>query len=259
VQIDLRQDIALISDAIASRVDEVASSITGALEERSEHITRALSSAGDNMIIALGERGGDLLDRLEEASTQTAASVLDASEKLTASLNFKTGHVHEEFADRPRSRLSERAPRQDHLRIRAALDRHRRRHHVALGRRRDQRRGSDRTYLRLAEEFQRQPADGTRHRGAALSEQIDEAGNRLADRVLTSGDKAGEALDVTVSTLVAKVVSQTESAHETLSNQIGLFDGLVKEQGNEARSDWRATAAPSARSSPAISPSSTAP
>lgn len=43
VQIDLRQDIALISDAIASRVDEVASSITGALEERSEHITpRAL-------------------------------------------------------------------------------------------------------------------------------------------------------------------------------------------------------------------------
>ena len=35
VQIDLRQDIALISDAIASRVDEVASSITGALEERS--------------------------------------------------------------------------------------------------------------------------------------------------------------------------------------------------------------------------------
>ena len=34
VQIDLRHDIALISDAIASRVDEVAKSITGALEER---------------------------------------------------------------------------------------------------------------------------------------------------------------------------------------------------------------------------------
>ena len=32
VQIDLRHDIALISDAIASRVDEVAKSITGALE-----------------------------------------------------------------------------------------------------------------------------------------------------------------------------------------------------------------------------------
>ena len=42
VQIDLRHDIALISDAIASRVDEVAKSITGALEERGAHITGAL-------------------------------------------------------------------------------------------------------------------------------------------------------------------------------------------------------------------------
>ncbi len=66
VQIDLRQDIALISDAIASRVDEVASNITATLEERSQHITSALGTAGDNMIIALGERGGDLLDRLRK-------------------------------------------------------------------------------------------------------------------------------------------------------------------------------------------------
>src|SRR5216683_1504398 len=97
VQIDLRHDIALISDAIASRVDEVAKSITGALEERGEHITRALGNAGDNMILALGERGGDLLDRLEEASAETTRAVLDASERLTTSLNFKTGHVHDEF------------------------------------------------------------------------------------------------------------------------------------------------------------------
>jgi hypothetical protein len=56
VQIDLRHDIALISDAIASRVDEVAKSITGALEERGAHITGALSNAGDNMILALGDQ-----------------------------------------------------------------------------------------------------------------------------------------------------------------------------------------------------------
>ena len=73
VQIDLRHDIALISDAIASRVDEVAKSITGALEERGAHITGALSHAGDNMILALGERGGDLLDRLEEAAPRPRA------------------------------------------------------------------------------------------------------------------------------------------------------------------------------------------
>lgn len=70
--------IALISDAIAPRVDEVAKSITGALEERGAHITSALSHAGDNMILALGERGGDLLDRLEEASAETTRAVLDA-------------------------------------------------------------------------------------------------------------------------------------------------------------------------------------
>ena len=43
------------------------------------------------MILALGERGGDLLDRLEEASAETTRAVLDASERLTTSLNFKTG------------------------------------------------------------------------------------------------------------------------------------------------------------------------
>src|SRR5690242_4918851 len=39
VQIDLRHDIALISDTIASRVDEVAKSITGTLEERGANST----------------------------------------------------------------------------------------------------------------------------------------------------------------------------------------------------------------------------
>ena len=114
VQIDLRHDIALISDAIASRVDEVAKSITGALEERGAHITSALGHAGDNMILALGERGGDLLDRLEEASAETTRAVLDASERLTTSLNFKTGHVHDEFvdlADRVHEMLNERIDR----------------------------------------------------------------------------------------------------------------------------------------------------
>ena len=114
VQIDLRHDIALISDAIASRVDEVAKSITGALEERGAHITSALGNAGDNMILALGERGGELLDRLEEASAETTRSVLDASERLTTSLNFKTGHVHDEFADladRVHEMLNERIDR----------------------------------------------------------------------------------------------------------------------------------------------------
>ncbi|MGL1316055.1 hypothetical protein ACSTJS_24595, partial [Vibrio parahaemolyticus] len=64
------------------------------------------------------------------------------------------------------------------------------------------------------------------------TEKIFDSMKNSSESLLSSGDKAGEALDVTISTLVAKVVSQTESAHETLSSQIGLFDGIVKEHGN---------------------------
>src|SRR5260370_544568 len=70
-------------------------------------------------------------------------------------------------------------------------------------------------------------------RSGDLVSKIDDASNRLATQILTSGDKASEALDVTVNTLVAKVVSQTETAHDTLSLQISAFEELVKNQGGE--------------------------
>ena len=46
-------------------------------------------------------------------------------------------------------------------------------------------------------------------------------------------DKATEALDVTVNSLVGKVVSQTENAHDSLSLQMSAFDELVKDKGAE--------------------------
>src|SRR5213078_4195284 len=70
-------------------------------------------------------------------------------------------------------------------------------------------------------------------RSGDLVNKIDEAGNRLATRILTSGDKASDALDVTVNSLIAKVVGQTETAHDSLSLQMSAFDELVKEQGAE--------------------------
>ena len=224
VQIDLRHDIALISDAIASRVDEVAKSITGALEERGAHITSALSNAGDNMILALGERGGDLLDRLEEASAETTRAVLDASERLTTSLNFKTGHVHDEFvdlADRVHEMLNERIDR-----ITAEFEQRSSTIVDGISDRTEQvhdslKNSSDSLLLELE------------LRSGDLVSKIDDAGNRLATQILTSGDKASEALDVTVNSLVAKVVSQTETAHDTLSLQMSAFDELVKNQGGE--------------------------
>jgi hypothetical protein len=224
VQIDLRHDIALISDAIASRVDEVAKSITGALEERGAHITSALSNAGDNMILALGERGGDLLDRLEEASAETTRAVLDASERLTTSLNFKTGHVHDEFvelADRVHEMLNERLDRitsefeQRSSTIVDGISDRTEQVHDSL------KNSSDSLLLELE------------LRSGDLVNKIDESGNRLASKILTSGEKASDALDVTANSLVAKVIGQTESAHDALALQMSAFDELVKNQGGE--------------------------
>lgn len=224
VQIDLRQDIALISDAIAARVDDVTTNITQMLDERSQHITGAFSAAGDNMLVALGERGGDLLDRLEEASSQTAQAVLEATEQLTANLNFKTSHIQEEFADLAdgiHELLNEKIERitgDFEERAVAIVD-------------------GITTRTEQVHDTLRNSGDSLLNemdlRSADMAAKVDEAGNRLADLILTSGDKAGEALDVTVNALVAKVVSQTESSHETLAERIGAFENLLKEQGGE--------------------------
>ncbi len=63
-------------------------------------------------------------------------------------------------------------------------------------------------------------------RSGDLVGKIDEAGQRLAGNIVTSGDKAADALDATVNSLVSRVVNQTETAHDTLSLQINAFDEL---------------------------------
>jgi len=223
VQADLRQDIAFFSEALESRVDEVAKSITSALEERGAHITHALSNAGDNMILALGERGGDLLDRLEHASSETTRAVLDASERLTAVLNFKTGHVDEEFAD-----LADRIHEMLTERINSVADEFEQRS-VAI--------------VDGVSERTEQVHDSLKNSGDSLlleldlrsndlSTKIDEASNRLSNQIVTSGDKAGEALNDTVNTLVTKVMRQSETAHDSLSLQMNAFQELVTNQGS---------------------------
>ena len=99
VHLDLSHDISSVSEHVASKVNDSADRITQALTEKGEHITLALGRAGDSMIGALGERGGDLLERLERASQETAHAIAGASDRLTASLNFKTDHITEEFAE----------------------------------------------------------------------------------------------------------------------------------------------------------------
>jgi hypothetical protein len=98
VHLDLSHDITAVSDLVAEKVSETAQRITRTLADKGEHITLALGHAGDSMISALTERGGDLLERLEHTSEETTRAITSASERLTTSLNFKTDHIHEEFA-----------------------------------------------------------------------------------------------------------------------------------------------------------------
>jgi hypothetical protein len=99
VHIDLTQDLSTISDLVGQQVNEAAQRITHALAERGEHITLTLGQIGDNMVAQLSERGGDLLDRLEAASDETSRAITSASERLNSSLDFKTNHIGEEFAE----------------------------------------------------------------------------------------------------------------------------------------------------------------
>ena len=97
VHLDLAHDITSVGDLVADKVNEVAQRVTRSLTEKGEHITLALGHAGDSMIDALSERGSTLLDRLETTSDQATIAISSASDRLSASLNFKT--VHDEFAD----------------------------------------------------------------------------------------------------------------------------------------------------------------
>src|SRR5437879_12522002 len=54
-------------------------------------------------------------------------------------------------------------------------------------------------------------------RSGDLVSKIDDAGNRLATQILPSGDTPSDPLDVTVHTLVAKVLSHPEAAHDPLT------------------------------------------
>ena len=99
VHVDLTQDLSTISDLVGQQVNDAAQRITQSLSEKGEQITLSLGRVGDDMIQQLNVKGGGLLDRLENTSTETSRAISGASDRLTASLNFKADHVGEEFAE----------------------------------------------------------------------------------------------------------------------------------------------------------------
>ncbi len=99
VHLDLSHDISSVGDLVADKVNEVAQRVTRSLTEKGEHITLALGHVGDSMIDTLTERGSTILDRLETNSERASTAISSASDRLTASLSFKSEHVHDEFAE----------------------------------------------------------------------------------------------------------------------------------------------------------------
>ncbi|MFY9837085.1 MAG: hypothetical protein WAK55_11560 [Xanthobacteraceae bacterium] len=99
VQIDLTQDLSTITDLVGEQVNEAAQRITQSLAEKGERITATLGQIGDNMVQELSDRGGDLLSRLEGASEETSRAIAMASDRLSSSLDFKTNHIGQEFAE----------------------------------------------------------------------------------------------------------------------------------------------------------------
>jgi len=99
VHVDLTQDLSTISDLVGQQVKDAAQHITQSLSEKGEQITLSLGQVGDDMIQQLSVKGGGLLERLQNTSTETSRAISAASDRLTSSLNFKAGHIGEEFAE----------------------------------------------------------------------------------------------------------------------------------------------------------------
>jgi hypothetical protein len=171
VHLDLSSDISQISQLVADQVNDASRRITMTLADKGEHITRALGHAGDTMISQLGERGGDLLERLEQTANATSEAIGQASDRLTATLNFKTDHIGDEF--------TEIAANLQHMMV-ARLD-------------------------RVADGFSQKSAgilDMMTNRAQQLTELVVETGNELAEAISTRVEEVNASLKTTGDSLV---------------------------------------------------------
>jgi hypothetical protein len=160
------------------------------------------------MILALGERRRPA-DRPRKLRRDYARQ-LDASERLTTS-NFKTGHVHDEFVDlADRVHDAERAYRPHHRGVREPLAT------IVDGTRPHRATTTQEELLRLALPSR-----------VALGNLVNRSTSWQQARtcILTWATRRATRR-VTVNSLVAKVVSQTETAHDSLSLQMSAFDDL---------------------------------
>jgi len=246
VHLDLTHDITQVSEAVAERINDAAHRITRALAEKGEHITNALGTAGDSMIEAIGARGGDLLERLESTSAETANAIVSASNQLTDSLNFKTDHIGEEFAqiatnvrDMMTSRLdgviegfsqkSEEVIESMETRSRLLTD--------AIV---DQSAQIAETIVLRGDEVNSTLKSTGESlvldlslRGGDVVAKLEQTGTKITETIIERSDKMSDAFRQSAEALAASIGSRGDAVHEMLAQRLQSFEQMFTQGGGE--------------------------
>src|SRR5690242_15712464 len=244
VHLGLSHEIAAVGDTVAERVNEVAQRVTRSLTEKGEHITLALGRAGDSMIDALSERGSTMLDRLETTGDRTTKAISSASEQLNASLDFKTDHIHDEFAELS-SRLQQMmTSRLDQVsqgftqKATAVIE------NMAVRSEEMTSTLSD-TGARLTSELAGRVEDANKTlrntgdsllldlstRGNDVVARMEQTGSRVSDDIIARSNKVADTFRDSAETLAATIDKQTDGVRTMLSARLQAFDDVFSRDG----------------------------
>jgi len=246
VQIDLTQDLSTISDLVGQQVDEAAQRITHSLAERGEQITLTLGQIGDNMIQQLGERGSDLLDRLEAASVETSRAITLASEQLGSSLDFKTSHIGEEFAEIATGLEDMMASRLDRItenfseKSLAVVD-------LMIGRSKELTDAIIETSSELAETIatRADEANSTLKssgesilldldlRGGEVAAKLQQAGNQIAETLISRSSAMTDSVRESAEHVAGVIATRTDAVKDMLATRLAAFEEMFNHSGVE--------------------------
>jgi Apolipoprotein A1/A4/E domain len=244
VHIDLTQDLSTISDLVGQQVNEAAERITNSLAEKGEHITGALGQIGDNMIQQLSVRGEDLIVRLETASEETSRALTTASDGLTASLNFKTDHIGEEFAEIARGLESMMTSRLDGVTDRfsekslAVVD-------MMVGRSQELTDTLVNTSSQVAEAIATSAEEvnstlktsgeslilDLNLRGGDVAKKFEAAGNRVTEALVSRTTKMTDAMQESADQVAEIVAARSNEIKEMLTARLDAFDQTFNQSG----------------------------
>jgi hypothetical protein len=246
VHIDLTQDLSTISDLVGQQVNEAAQRITHSLAEKGEHITLTLGQIGDNMINQLSERGGDLIERLETTSDATSRAITTASDNLTSSLNFKTDHIGEEFAeiahgleDLMTSRL-DRVTESFSEKSLAVVD-------LMVGRSEQLTDAIVDTSGQLAETFAARADDvnstlkttgeslilDLNLRGGEVATNLEQAGRRIAESLVSRSSEMTDSVRESADHVAGVIATRSDAMKEMLSTRLAAFENILNHNGAE--------------------------